>query len=210
MDTPGNTDIAILKTQQGHHSGPLAAASGEELAILSPVASRTRSHRTKPQTQKAAGKRQRERAGAATKGTKEPKSFVEAPGRAEFPERTVRDYTGAVYPVRMYDIYQNGTEYVAVSPAYPSGSGSSSTSAEDAMQDLRSRIQAQIRDIIEDGWNSWELLEDNKLVPLPSELPSRWETSMRQCLEMVGYDILREYDTTVTVFPRGRLSQRSG
>lgn len=84
--------------------------------------------------------------------------------------RKVSDYAGAVYPCVVYEV-EGGEEYAACSPAHLSGHGYSDESAEDAVEDLRKRIETDIREIIQNGRTWFECADDHELVPLPSELP---------------------------------------
>lgn len=111
--------------------------------------------------------------------------------------RTAHHYVGAAYPCTVYECED---EYAAVSPACPSSIGSSWTSAQEAIDDLRARIENDIREITEKGRDWWERSGDNKQVPLPNELPSTPEEELDGYLRNNDFDILRKWETTVTVF----------
>lgn len=114
--------------------------------------------------------------------------------------RTVQDYVRAVY---FCTVYEGEEEYAAVSPAYPSGVSSSCDSADEAIDDLRMRIETDIREIIEEGRDWWARQGDRKLVPLPSELPGTPDGEFEHFLRETGFGLRRKYVTTLTVFPGG-------
>lgn len=113
------------------------------------------------------------------------------------------DYARAVYPCT---VYESDQEYVATPEACPSSTGTGFNSAQEAINDLRLRIETDIREIIEAGRRWWERLGDCKYVPLPGEMEAMSLNSyggFRRALEAAGLEVHRVRNTTLTVFPEG-------
>lgn len=109
------------------------------------------------------------------------------------------DYAGAVYPCTVFESVDG--EYAAVSKVCPSSLGSSMNSAEEAIDDLRVRIEADIRAIMEQGRTWFAKVGDRKMVPFPEEVTSEeQETEANEFvshLKESGFEIRNMYTTTV-------------
>lgn len=178
--------------------------------VLGPVARRTRSTRAKlkkSETTQVATKgameevlmvsKKRQRASAVGGARSKDTTDGFRHGASGNAVRTMEDYKGAVYPCT---VYEDRTEYVVVSPACPSSMGSSDESVAAAIDDLRLRIETDIREIIEDGRDWWAEVGDRKLVPLPDELPSTSDEALDEYLRKSGFEIRRKSERTIRVF----------
>jgi hypothetical protein len=117
--------------------------------------------------------------------------------------RTLKDYVNAIYPCKVYECScECVSEYIAISLAYPSGLGSSWISINEAIDDLRIRIETDIREIIEGDRDWWMVQGDKKKIPLPSELSGTYDDNFDIYLQEDGCKIIQKYDTNIKVFPK--------
>jgi len=120
-------------------------------------------------------------------------------------ERKIADYTNATYPCKVYTLSDDS--FLSSSEVCQCSVGGSDISVEDAIEDLRTRIEEDIEYCAtgEGGWIKWY---SGKMPPLPDELLKMsldtWGDDFLAMLKDDGCYVLDECSSTVTVFPNGQ------